>query len=116
MKKCICISCFDHYSTRMQSICNFFLSQGYDTRYIYAGFDHYSKSKNNHVYEYGVKIKVPAYNKNLSLQRLLSHVVFSSRVTHYVEKNKPDIIYCMIPPNTLDKKKAKNKNRDRNIK
>lgn len=116
MKKCICISCFDHYSTRMQSICNFFLSQGYDTRYIYAGFDHYSKSKNNHVYEYGVKIKVPAYNKNLSLQRLLSHVVFSSRVTHYVEKNKPDIIYCMIPPNTLVKKLAKYKKRDRNIK
>ena len=116
MKKCVCISCFDHYSTRMQSICSHFESKGYDTKYIYADFDHFLKAKNKNIYDNGVKIKVPEYNRNLSPQRVISHLVFSSRVLRYIEKNRPDVIYCMIPPNSLVKQLAKYKKSNGNVK
>ena len=116
MKRCVCISCFDHYTTRMQVICNHYLKNGYDTKYIYADFDHFSKTKNRNKYRFGVKIKVPEYNKNLSPQRLYSHVVFTNGVIHYIKKFKPEVIYCMIPPNSLVKKLAGYKRENPNVK
>lgn len=116
MKRCMCISCFDHYSTRMQLIYNHFVNKGYETKYVYADFDHFSKTKNEHRYKNGIKIKVPEYKKNLSPQRLYSHAVFSNDVIRYIEKYKPDIVYCMIPPNSLVKKLAQYKKKNRNVK
>lgn len=116
MKRCVCISCFDHYSTRMEMICNHFIKKGYETKYIYADFDHFSKKKNENKYKNGVVVNVPKYKKNLSVQRLYSHLVFSNGVIRYIEKYNPDFIYCMVPPNSLVKKLAKYKIKNNNIK
>lgn len=116
MKQCICISCFDYYSTRMQAIINHFENKGYDTKYVYADFNHFSKAKNEHKYNKGVMIKVTQYKKNLSPQRLLSHIVFSNGVIRYIKKSKPEIIYCMIPPNSLVLKLAKYKEENKEVK
>lgn len=74
---------------------------GYNVTYLYASYDHFAKKENLNTYKHGVRIKVPSYKKNLSIQRLLSHIVFSMRVREQVKKLSPDLMYCMIPPNSL---------------
>lgn len=115
-RKCLCISCFDYYTTRMQLINNYFVKKGYETRYLYADFDHFSKKNNNHFYENGVKIKVPTYKKNLSMQRLYSHYMFTKNVMKYIYSYRPSVIYCMIPPNSLVKKLAQYKAKESDTK
>lgn len=106
MKRCICISCFDYYETRMKSIINYFVKKGYQTKYLYAGFDHFNKSENSNQYLEGIKVSVPSYERNLSIQRLCSHYLFSKKVISFMREYNPDIIYCMIPPNSLVKELA----------
>lgn len=51
--------------------------------------------KNRHV------IKTIGYKKNISVMRILSHIWFSIKTLLFIRKEKPEIIYCRIPPNTL---------------
>lgn len=116
MKKCVCISCFDYYSTRMKMILKYFERKDYQIKYLYADFDHFEKASNMNKYKYGVKVKTPEYKKNLSPQRLYSHYVFSKRTIKFIRQYEPDIIYCMIPPNSLVKELAKFKLVHKNVK
>lgn len=116
MERCVCISCFDYYTTRMQQINGFFIKNNYELKYLYASFDHFSKKENINEYRNGVKIKVPKYSRNLSIQRLYSHYKFASVVMRYINKYNPDVIYCMIPPNILVKKLAKYKDKNQRVK
>lgn len=114
--KCVCISCFDYYATRMKNIISFFEQKGYDVTYIITDFQHFSKEKYGVDYENTVQINVPAYKKNMSLKRLYSHVVFSRKVYKLIYKIKPEFIYCMIPPNSLVRQIAKYKKQFLNTK
>lgn len=116
MRKCVCISCFDYYSTRMKKTIEYFEKKEHKVEYLYADFDHFGKTKNLNKYKQGVKVKVPEYRKNLSPRRLYSHYVFSRKVIQYIRKCEPDFIYCMIPPNSLVKELAKYRNKHKNIK
>lgn len=116
MKRCICVSCFDHYTTRIQLINDYFINSGYETKYLYASFNHFSKQNNTNTYKNGVKIKVMAYKKNLSIRRLLSHFMFTQRVMKSIKEYNPDIIYCMIPPNSLVQALANYKSKHKKVK
>lgn len=98
--KCVCISCFNHYATRMSQIVEYWKNKG-DTTYIISDFNHFEKKRYSVSYENTVQIHVPAYYRNLSPQRLWSHYVFSRRTYKLLLQIKPDVIYCMTPPNTL---------------
>lgn len=100
--KCVCISCFDNYDTRMGQVLNLFEAQGYETTYITSDFDHVSKQKimprdSDPV----IRIRVPPYKKNIAISRLASHLWFSWKVWLALRRIRPDIVYCMIPPNSL---------------
>lgn len=116
MKKCVCISCFDHYATRMQLICDYFMGKDIEVKYLYADFDHFKKQHNDNIYDFGVSIKVTEYEKNLSPQRIFSHIIFTKRVINFIEEYSPDIIYCMFPPNSLVKAIALYKSKHSNVK
>ena len=103
MKKCVCVSCFDYYTTRIEELINFFKTQNYDVTYLYADYDHFSKKENNNFYECGERIHVKRYAKNLSLNRLYSHYEFAKKVGKRIKTIAPDIIYCIVPPNYLVK-------------
>lgn len=102
-RRAIFISCFDSYNNRVKTFVELFEKKGYDIKYLYADFDHMSKSYNNNVYKNSERIKVTSYKKNLSLKRLYSHRLFSKQVIKYIKKYQPDVIYCMVPPNSLVK-------------
>lgn len=101
--KCICISCFDHYATRMKEIVGFFASKQFDVLYVISDFQHFEKKRFVANYDNCVQVRVPSYKSNLSIKRLLSHHVFSREVFKILKRQQPDVIYCMFPPNSLVK-------------
>ena len=109
--KCLSISCFDHYPTRMESINAFFADHGYDVTYVITDYQHFEKKRYSCSYSRTktIQLHVPAYKKNISPSRLISHYVFSKKLGRVLKKETPDIIYCMFPPNSLLKEVAKYK-------
>lgn len=101
--KCVCISCFDYYPTRMKSITEYFRSKGFDTTYVLTDFQHFSKLRYKATYDDAIQLHVPAYMKNMSISRLISHHNFAKKVYKTLCELRPDIIYCMFPPNSLVK-------------
>lgn len=114
--KCVCISCFDYYATRMKNIIHFFEQKGYEVTYIITDFQHFSKEKYKVDYKNTIQIKVPSYKKNMSLKRLYSHAIFSKQVHKLLNQIKPEFVYCMIPPNSLVKQVARFKKQFMNTK
>ena len=100
-KICVCISCFNCYETRMKGVVEYFNDNHYSTKYFISNFNHYDKEYYTVNYPNTTQIQVPRYAKNLSISRLRSHYVFSKEVFALLKKTKPDVIYCIFPPNTL---------------
>ena len=99
--KAALISCFDWYDMRLKHVEKILKDGGYNVVYYTSNFDHRSKKKvcaeSNNIHY----IDVPAYKKNISIQRLVSHGVFARLIYKEMMKEKPNIIYCLIPPNSL---------------
>lgn len=114
--KCVCISCFDHYPTRFKFITEFFRQSGYETYYIISDYLHFEKKHSKVEHPDVIHIHVPGYKKNMSPVRLYSHCVFANGVYRKLEIIKPDVIYCMFPPNMLVKKCAQYKDRHPEVK
>lgn len=107
--KCVCISCFDSFDIRMKHVIEMFKKNDVDVKYVVADFNHYSKKyvkDNSHT---KITVHVPAYKKNVSLQRVVSHIVFSRNVKKILIQEKPEFVYCIIPPNSVIKAIAKYK-------
>ena len=68
----------------------------------------FDKEKNKCDYKFTM-LEEPGYKKNVSLKRLYSHYIFSKNLKKYLNnlKNKPDIIYCAVPPLGSAKEAAK---------
>lgn len=107
--KCICISCYNYYDIRMKAVIDHYKKKGFDVIYLISNFDHYSKKKFFVSYPNTYQISVPRYLKNLSVNRLLSHYIFSKKVFGKLIKIRPELIYCMFPPNSLIKEVTKYK-------
>lgn len=105
------ISCFETYSIRVNQVEKYFLSRGCTVHKIFSDFSHREKkrivkeNKDSIIY-----IKVPKYRKNLSFFRLYSHYIFSKKVKNFIEKEKYDLLYVLIPPNSLVKSLLKGNN------
>lgn len=109
--KCVCISCFNYYDLRLKAVINYFKAKGLDTEYIISDFDHYSKTFFTVRTDDTIQKHVPAYKNNVSIMRLISHIIFSIEVYKELVRFEPDLIYCMFPPNSLVKAVAMYKKR-----
>ncbi|WP_295160856.1 hypothetical protein [Selenomonas sp. AE3005] len=101
MKKAVLVSCFDWYEKRLKPIRDLLIEKGYDVKILLSDFDHTNKQKCNKLYDSCTYLHVPIYKKNISLQRIMSHISFARQCKKYIEKYKPDIIYCLVPPNKV---------------
>ena len=113
--KCVCISCFDHYNTRMNYITRFFRKKGFKTYYIIADYLHFEKKYGKKNYTGVINVHVPKYIKNMSINRLYSHYCFAKKTYKLLEKIRPDVIYCMFPPNMLVRECAIYKKKHKNV-
>lgn len=69
---------------------------------VTSDFNHARKhyySKDDPVHNNQVRLHVPAYNKNLSLKRIWSHIVFANEVNRFLYSldEKPKVVYCAMP-------------------
>ncbi len=105
MKVCI-VSCFDWYKERLKYVKEVFEKNGHEVLYFTSDFEHISK---HYVKKLpGVNyIHTKAYDKNLSIGRILSHIDFARKVYQELENRKPDCIYALVPPNSVAKVVAK---------
>ena len=101
--KVVCISCFNYFDTRMHNIIEYFQGKNFEIKYFISDFNHFSKEYYKVDYGFSKQIHVLPYQKNISPKRLLSHYMFSRKVLNEVKHEKPDLIYCIIPPNSLVK-------------
>ena len=99
--KCVCISCFNYYDTRMHAVIDYFSNKGMDVTYITSDFSHFEKKRFSVEYPKTIQIHVSEYKENISIRRIISHLMFSYKVSRLLKRIGPDLIYCMFPPNSL---------------
>lgn len=118
MKKVVIVTAYFNYDwdIRIKYLEHFFEKANCEVQIISSNFNHRSKK----IYKSGKKnlelIKVPQYKKNLSVGRMVSHVFFSKKVLEKYISIKPDIIYCITPPNFLFYFSSKYKTKYGNVK
>ncbi|KHL95999.1 hypothetical protein QW71_09515 [Paenibacillus sp. IHB B 3415] len=108
--KAVCISCFNYYDNRLKHVEQHLKRKGYDVLYITSDFDHIDKIRYRIDRPNTIQIRVNAYSKNLSIQRLFSHYLFAKKTLREINRIKPDLLYVMLPPNYLAKFISKYKN------
>ena len=78
-----------------------FLNEYCNVELITSDFYHTKKIKKKTVMGYSSNITLieePGYKKNVSIQRVYSHYVFSQNLKKYLNKREiPDVVYCSIP-------------------
>jgi len=115
----ICIvNCFDTYEHRVDLLCDTFKELGHNVLILSSDFRHFEKCKRLEKKEGFIFFKTLPYVKNLSINRMKSHVEFSKDISKYIEQNinSFDLIWALIPPNSLVKDLSKIKKKYSNVK
>jgi len=99
--KCVFISCFNAYDNRIVHIEKILANNGYNCFYITSNFNHGVKEHYNIDRDNAIQIATLPYSRNFSIKRLLSHLIFSYKAIKQIKSIKPDILYVMLPPNSL---------------
>ena len=89
------------YEPRAEKIGQYFQKLGYNVLWLESDFIHREKKKgrlprSNHRY-----IETVVYKKNLSIRRLYSQYDFARKVFHVLKNEPVDLLYVMIPANSL---------------
>ena len=97
------ISCSDHYDHRMRYWDAALRSLGFSTAYLTSDFSHTEKKPFACAVPGCVQLHVRPYQKNLSPDRILSHMGFARAVSRYLERQTepPTVLVCLLPPNSL---------------
>lgn len=117
MKKALIFDTYDQYQIRIQYIERALKNCGYETQIFFADFDHvrkqyYTSHRNNVSY-----IHSKAYQKNISFSRLYSHYDFAKECVKTAERyHDVDLIYVMVPPNSMTKEFALYKKKHPDVK
>ncbi len=100
MKRVVVISGTNHYEERAKSVIEEFQKE-HEVIYLTSDFDHVTKQYYEIDLPFAKQLHVLGYQKNLSVSRILSHIIFSAKTFLFLCKEKPDIVYAEIPHNTL---------------
>ena len=104
------ISSTNHYNVRTGKFVNDYIKKGYDVIYVTSDFDHMTKKRYYfNEYKNSKQLHVISYKKNLSISRILSHLMFSYKTFYMLLACKPELVYVEVPNNSLVKISAKYK-------
>lgn len=104
------ISSTNHYNVRTGKFVNDYVKKGYDVIYVTSDFDHMTKKRYCfNKYKNSKQLHVISYKKNLSISRILSHLMFSYKTFYMLLACKPELVYVEVPNNSLVKSSAKYK-------
>ena len=104
------ISSTNHYNVRTGKFVNDYVKKGYDVIYVTSDFDHMTNKRYCfNEYKNSKQLHVISYKKNLSISRILSHLMFSYKTFYMLLACKPELVYVEVPNNSLVKSSAKYK-------
>ena len=104
------ISSTNHYNVRTGKFVNDYVKKGYDVIYVTSDFDHMTKKRYCfNEYKNSKQLHVISYKKNLSISRILSHLMFSYKTFYMLLACKPELVYVEVPNNSLVKSSGKYK-------
>ena len=99
----VIVTCFDTYEHRVDLLRKVFEKWGHHVHVIVSGFRHIQKEVRTECPVSYEMIPVRAYKRNLSVARLMSHKGFAEATISRLEELKPDLVWALIPPNSLVK-------------
>lgn len=99
----IIVNCFDTYEHRVDLVYDFFVQAGHEVLIVQSDFRHFKKIKRTDTKKDFMFIPTKPYYKNLSIDRMYSHYLFAKKAFECIETMKPDLLYVMLPPNSLAK-------------
>ncbi len=114
--KVVIVNCFDTYEDRIELLYDFFNDKGNDVTVVQSDFRHFKKVKRTENKQDFIFVKSKPYYKNMSVSRMTSHYDFAKRAFQVVEDLRPDLLYVIIPPNSLAKFSAQYKKKHDNVK
>ena len=102
------INCFDTYEHRVDLLYNVLTEEGHCVKVLSSDFRHFEKIKRKEQRKDFVFFEAKPYAKNLSYQRLQSHMEFSKDIFKYLERKAymVDLLWILVPPNSLVKDAA----------
>lgn len=115
-KKAVIISCFDWFEKRLKQIKEVLEETGYTVIVFTSDYDHIKKEKINKKRQDCIYIPVKEYKKNVSIDRLHSHYLFAKEVAQKLYSICPDLIYALVPPNSVADVCGKYKQKQPNVK
>lgn len=117
MNICI-VNCFDTYEHRVDLLLDSFRSQGHKAFVLASDFRHIDKVKRNEKKKGFLFFHAKPYYKNMSVQRMVSHNCLSRDIAHFIDRHidNIDLIWALIPPNSLVKELAVIKKKDPRVK
>lgn len=101
------------YEPRAEMAAFFFQSRGHQVTKIQSDFIHREKVKGREKKVDTIFIDTMPYYRNLSLKRLLSHYLFAKKVYDLIEDQFFDVVYVLIPANSLMKYMANYKEKSK---
>lgn len=114
--KVIIVNCFDTCEDRIDLVHDYFISKNCDVKVIQSDFRHLKKVRRTNKKKDFIFIETKPYYKNMSVTRLVSHYNYAKKAFMLVDEIKPDLLYVIVPPNSLAKFAAKYKKKNRNVK
>lgn len=100
---------------RAKLVQQWFISNGFEAGLVVSDWDHIEKTKRTQFDEGSIVVPTRPYRRNISVARVLSNLQFSRSAMIEVGRQKPDIAYVMLPPNSLAKMAADYKRRFPNV-
>ena len=103
LKKVLIISNFHEESpiSRSNIAYNYYLNKGYDPIVLCSSFSHSLKKFREFDNKKFITLKTISYSSSLSINRILSYLIFSYGVFKFLGKFSFDLVYVNLPPNGL---------------
>ena len=99
--RAVIVSSSYSYLERVKLVKEFYDQQGYETMVLLTDYIHVSKTYAGWSEKDYIFINTKPYKKNISVQRLYSHYRFAQDVAEYLSNMKVDLLYVMLPANSL---------------
>ena len=103
MKRVTIINCFESTRDRVDFVKEYFKSKNFKVDIIQSDFSHMKKRKITYKQNGIIYINAKPYKKNISISRLYSHYKFAKDAFKKAKEIGQDIVYVIIPPNSLCK-------------
>lgn len=110
------INCFDTYEHRVDLLYSYFKQGGANVQVLTSNYKHIEKCSRNDVKKDFEFIDVIPYKRNLSFGRLRSHASFSKKVFEKIDNEKYELLWILVPPNSLVRHAANYKKKHRETK